>query len=90
MVEVLGALDQTILVEGTVLAEGTVDNATKSRTGTPAIDGAVLVLLVEQGDNLVTFLKLGHLGASLDNLTGTVGARNNREVKRKGVLALQQ
>ena len=88
MVEVFGALDETVLVEGTVLAEGTVNNTTKTRAGTAAIDRAVLVLLVEQSDNLVTLLELGHLGASLDNLTGTIGARNNGEVERKGILAL--
>lgn len=90
MVEVLRALDETVLVEGTVLTEGSINNTTKTRAGTAAIDRAVLVLLVEQSDNLVTLLELSHLGASLDNLTGTIGARNNREVERKGILALQE
>ena len=83
-----GGADDAVLVEDAVLAEGTVENTAEAGGGAAVVDGTGLVVLVEEGDDLVAPLELGDLGANLEDLTGTIGAGNDGEVEGEGVHAL--
>lgn len=79
--------DDAVLIKNTVLAQGSVDRTTETRRCCSGINGAVLVELVEEGNNLVALLELLDLGSDLDDFTGTVGAGDDREREREGVLS---
>lgn len=83
-----GGADDAVLVEDAVLAESAVENTAEAGGGAAGVDGTGLVGLVEEGDDLVTLLPLGDLGADGEDLTGTIGAGNDGEVEREGVHAL--
>lgn len=89
VVEVLGGLDKTVLVENTVLAQSTVNDTTETGLSSGDVDRTVLVTLVEQGSHLVTLLELRDLGSDFNDLTSTVGTWDDREVEGEGVHSLE-
>lgn len=88
VVQVLGSANEAVLVEDTKLAQSSVQDTTETSLGCGLSDGAELVALVEEGDDLVALLPLLNLGADLDNLSSTIRSANNGEVGRERVEAL--
>lgn len=90
MVEVLGGLDQSVLVKDTVLAQRTVNDTTQTSPSRRNVNGAVLMALIEQGSHFVALLELLDLGADLGHLTSAVGGGDHRELEGEGVHSLLQ
>lgn len=89
VVEVLGSLDEAVLVENTVLAQSTVNDTTETGLGSGDVDGTVLVTLVEKRGHLITLLELRDLGSDFNDLTSTIGTGDDREVEGEGVHSLE-
>lgn len=89
VVEVLGGMKQAVLVEDTVLAQGAIQDTTKTSFGGSDVNVAILVALAEERHDLVALLELGDLGADFNDFTGTVRAGRNRQIERERVHALR-
>lgn len=87
-IKVLGGKGKTLLVEGTVLAQGAIVNTTKTGLGGLEINFAVEMSLVEQSDDLIALLESRNLGTDLDDSSCTIRARDNREIEWEGVFSL--
>jgi hypothetical protein len=88
VVQVSRGADDAVLVEDTVLAQGAVNGTAETGGSSRGIDGAVLVLLIEECDHFIAFLELGDLGSDLDDFAGTIGTGNNGEIEGKGILSV--
>lgn len=88
VVQVSRGADDAVFIEDTVLAQGAVNGTTETGGSSRGIDGAVLVLLIEECDHFIAFFELGDLGSDLDDLAGTIGAGNNGEIEGKGILSV--
>lgn len=88
-IKILRCLNQSRLVEDTILAQCTINHASEASLSCVGSQVAVLVALVEQGGHLVAFFELRYFGSDFNNLTGAVGTRNNWESEGEGILSLR-
>lgn len=88
MIEVLGALHHSVLVEDSVLTQGTINSTSQARLGGRWVNRAILVPLVEQRYHIVTCAELCHFGTNADDLASTIGTGNHRKVEGEGVESL--
>ena len=72
MVEVLGAFNNAVFVENSVLAQSAIDGSSQAGLGPRNVDVAILVCLVEQSNHIVTLAELCHFGPNANDLAGTI------------------
>ena len=81
-------MDKAVLVEDTDCAESAVGSATEGRLAVLELELTSNVVLVEDGNDLVTGLEALDILADGQNGTGAVGARDDIVNDVKGVQAL--
>lgn len=82
-------LDEAVFREDGVLAEGAVEGAAEAAADGERGDGVGLVVLVEEGADVVALGELGDLGADGEDAAGAVGGGDAGEADGEGVEALR-
>lgn len=85
--QALRHLDQPVLVEGAVLAQGAVEGASEAGLGGHGVERAAEMGLVEEGEDFGADGEAGYFGADGDDFAGAIGGGDYAVGEGEGVLA---